>query len=718
MTRLSWTALVLLMSILQGPGSSNSGHDCSRNGNSNKNNFMDIRNCFKQKKSSVVVDSFYGNINGTNYWGQTKVNCIVFVETNGTELENYTRKIQDTWPKIKNNSNILKLHISKWHIDQRVHMYVLYGTFCNDTQLNFPDQGENCSFNTTDTELCHIRCINTDTVCKNSAYGKEECSTMAPNLQNEYIIDINSTTTNCINCNNPVKKPEEKKVLNTTLSEKGGEIIPANAAKLMNDMSNLAANINGSSAEISVGEGVKGVLVKETHKDEVEEVLFAYQSPNDSINIIDNTETLKTFSRAVMLPKEAFDKAIAQNVSIPFAALFRFINMAKDEKNSTVLGNEVLAIEMGAAIANLTDKINIVFTNMTYRGIPSCHSWNGQGSQPNWTSDGCVTNVTKHGITCQCSHLTFFAILMTPLNETISDSDFKNLTIITQVGCGLSMFFLAIVLFMHFLSRRIKATNATKILINLVCALFLLNLTFLVNNYVANLNNSVGCKIMAALMHYFMLATFTWFAAQAFHLCLSLYTGGKIAIHRYILKIAITSWILPSVIGIVLLCIGKYGEQVISYQNTGNAADRVMMCWITDNSVHLIINIGYYALVFLFTFTTFIIMMSWLCCLRNVKGAKAKGEQSSINILSVMGLCFMLGITWGFAFFAYGVFQVPALYLFTILNSFQGFFLFVYYYKTSRMLPPASDEKSSSVSNITDKTSLSSFTNPYSNWLS
>lgn len=65
-------------------------------------------------------------------------------------------------------------------------------------------------------------------------------------------------------------------------------------------MSNLAANINGSSAEISVGEGVKGVLVKETHKDEVEEVLFAYQSPNDSINV-GGIKFILTFTRAIVL---------------------------------------------------------------------------------------------------------------------------------------------------------------------------------------------------------------------------------------------------------------------------------------------------------------------------------------------------------------------------------------------------------------------------------
>lgn len=47
---------------------------------------------------------------------------------------------------------------------------------------------------------------------------------------------------------------------------------------------------------------------------------------------------------------------------------------------------------------------------------------------------------------------------------------------------------------------------------------------------------------MAALMHYFMLATFTLFAVQAFHICLQLYTGGKINIRHYMLKVSITSW--------------------------------------------------------------------------------------------------------------------------------------------------------------------------------
>ncbi|XP_031178232.2 adhesion G-protein coupled receptor G2-like [Sander lucioperca] len=531
---------------------------------------------------------------------------------------------------------------------------------------------------------------------------------MVPLVKDRYIINI--TTNNCFNCDNPVKAPDEKIKLNVTIKiEEGGKLDAAQAAGIMNNMANLATSMTGSSAALTVAEGVTGVLVRQKEAAIVQDISLAYRSSNDSMSIIENKETLAKFSRSVTVSKQAFVKA-SSNGTIPFAAVLRFLNLALDKKNSTVLENEVLAVEMGTTITNLTDKMQINFLNMTYKGIPSCHSWNGEGSQPNWTDDGCLTIHDGQNITCECSHLTFFAILMSPLNETISTSDLNNLTIITQVGCGLSMFFLCIVLFMHFLLRKTKASNATRILIHLVSAMCLLNFTFLINNFVANMKNSVGCKIMAALMHYFMLATFTWFAVQAFHLCLQIYTGGQIVIRRYILKVSIVSWVLPSVVVIVLLILGKYGEQVI---HTNDSEQTAAMCWITDNLVHYIVNIGYYVLVFIFTFTTFIIILSWLFFLKRTRTGQTSTHGKKIVI--ILGLCCMLGITWGFAFFAYGVLRIPSYYIFTVLNSFQGFFLFIYYYNTSHTgdTTGGASSNKNSVSTNTVKTSLDIFANPY-----
>ncbi|XP_062268002.1 adhesion G-protein coupled receptor G2-like [Platichthys flesus] len=302
-----------------------------------------------------------------------------------------------------------------------------------------------------------------------------------------------------------------------------------------------------------------------------------------------------------------------------------------------------------------------------------------------------------------------------PPNETISSADLKKLTTITKIGCGLSMFFLCIVLFMHFLIRRTKATDSTKILIHLVLALCLLDLLFLLNSTVADMKNAVGCKAVAALMHYSMLATFTWFAVQALHLCLQLYTKGNIVINRYVLKVCLASWITPSVIVVVLLILGKYGEQVIK---TENASENVTMCWITDGNVHYIVNIGYYAIVFVLTFTTFTVMLSWLCInKKNQKDDKAVNK-NEISLMSVMGLCCMMGVTWGFAFFAYGDLRIPSYYIFTVLNSFQGFFLFIYYYKSRSSTPPRtceSDNSTSASRTTTIGPDLLGLDNPYIN---
>ncbi|XP_075893583.1 adhesion G-protein coupled receptor G1-like [Nelusetta ayraudi] len=411
--------------------------------------------------------------------------------------------------------------------------------------------------------------------------------------------------------------------------------------------------------------------------------------------ILDEGEDLGAFCRSVSMPKEAFEKALSSNISSPFVAVFRFHNMTKDEKNSTLLGNEIIAIEMGTGISNLTDKINISFQNVQYEGIPSCHSWNGQGSKPNWTDNGCVTVAHGDNVTCQCSHLTFFAVLLT-LNETISSSDLNRLTIITQVGCSLSMLFLAVVLFMHFLLRKTKAVDSITLLIHLVLAVFFLDLTFLVNHHVESLDNSVGCKIMAAAMHYFLLATFMWFATQAFHLCLQLTVGGKVNIRHYLLRVSICSWGLPLVVVVALLSVGRYGAQDI---DTSDTDQTVTMCWITDSTIHWVVNIGCYALVFLFTFTTFIIMLTMLTCHKKANSGSENVNRNSKSAMVVFGLCTILGVSWGFVFFAYGARRIPAYYIFTILSSFQGFLLFVYYYYHTRHQGEVYDSSSNQTTN-------------------
>lgn len=50
-------------------------------------------------------------------------------------------------------------------------------------------------------------------------------------------------------------------------------------------MSNIASALNGTSVALSVGEGVSGILVKQTYVEDAAEVSFGYASPNESLNV-------------------------------------------------------------------------------------------------------------------------------------------------------------------------------------------------------------------------------------------------------------------------------------------------------------------------------------------------------------------------------------------------------------------------------------------------
>ncbi|KAG5277277.1 hypothetical protein AALO_G00115690 [Alosa alosa] len=544
-----------------------------------------------------------------------------------------------------------------------------------------------------------------DDVCKNADYDKN-CADIPFELR----IHTTNSGLNCSKCGNPIKDLPK---LDTTKipgfpyipaqnnSGNGESVDPGDASKVMQQLSSVAKSMgNLTKASLSIGP-IKGVMVKP--KDEADLYKLSFVSTDSGLNLIQDEAKLKEYPLSVSVSEEAYRKSYNHSEKDAFVGVFRFPNMTGE--NYTAFSSYVYAIDMGTNISNLSEPIQIKYNMNPPEGFNlSCQSWDGEGAQPIWTDTGCLTNISNNDVTCECSHLTFFAVLMTPLERNISASDLTSLTYITYIGCGISLFFLGITLFM-FCCIRAKASNATHVLIHLLLALFLLDLTFLSNESIAGMGSDVACKVMGGVMHYSMLCSFTWFAVEAFHLCLQLTRFATVTIANYKLKLCCVGWLPGAVVVLILFSLGTYGELKI-YTDSETV---VKMCWITDLQTQYVVNIGYYTVIFLFTSTIFVVMLRWLCYLRGSK-FKQGGSTRSQDVIAVMGLCCMLGLTWSFAFFSHGPLRVPSYYIFSVLNSLQGFFLFLYYYNTSSIIREGETNSSSSSST---KTSISESKNPY-----
>ncbi|ROL52550.1 Adhesion G-protein coupled receptor G6 [Anabarilius grahami] len=76
----------------------------------------------------------------------------------------------------------------------------------------------------------------------------------------------------------------------------------------------------------------------------------------------------------------------------------------------------------------------------------------------------------------------------------------------------------------------------------------------------------------------------------------------------------------------------------------------------------------------------FIMIVTKIVQARHIKAADGKRKTFRKQLMMVLSLFLLFGLTWAVAFFSYGAMLIPSYYIFTVLNSFQGFFLFLYYY--------------------------------------
>ncbi|KAM7389251.1 hypothetical protein PAMP_023241 [Pampus punctatissimus] len=310
-----------------------------------------------------------------------------------------------------------------------------------------------------------------------------------------------------------------------------------------------------------------------------------------------------------------------------------------------------------------------------------CMFWDFQnnGGQGGWNSRGCKTwSISSYQTSCLCDHLTHFAVLLDVSRTLISDADSQILTMISYLGCGISSIFLGITLLTYLAFEKLRQDYPSKILINLSAALLGLSMLFLLDSWLSSFSNYGLCIITAATLHYFLLASFTWMGLEAVHMYLALVKVFNIYVPSYIIKFCAVGWGIPLVIVSLVLAIDKdvYGSAVPDKAAVAQSTDP--LCWLQNDVFFYVTVVAFIFLILLCNISVFIVV---LIQIRQMQANKpTTNSRGSLNDLrTVASLTVLLGLTWSMGFFSFGPGRVVLMYLFSIFNTLQGFFVFLFH---------------------------------------
>ncbi|KAF7649320.1 hypothetical protein LDENG_00143450, partial [Lucifuga dentata] len=378
------------------------------------------------------------------------------------------------------------------------------------------------------------------------------------------------------------------------------------------------------------------------------------------------------------------DRASISRINFMF---FSKTNLFQNEQDGLSLNSYVVASSVGNfSITDLPDPVEIEIAHLFYQPSPSpvCMFWdfsmkNGAGG---WNREGCrvAPESNSNKTICLCDHLTHFGILMdiSGAAAQIDERNTKFLTFITYIGCGISAIFSAATLLTYIAFEKLRRDYPSKILMNLSTSLLFLNMVFLLDGWFASLDTDWLCVSVAVFLHYFLLTSFTWMGLESIHMYIALVKVFNTYIRRYILKFCIVGWGLPALLVGIVVAVDKNSYGLQEY-GRGDSGQRSEFCWIQNLVVFYITCVGYFCLMFLMNVAMFIVVMLQICGRNGKRSNRTLREEVLRNLRSVISLTFLLGMTWGFALFAWGSVNLAFMYLFAIFNSLQGLFIFIFH---------------------------------------
>ncbi|XP_045429496.1 adhesion G protein-coupled receptor E2-like [Pipistrellus kuhlii] len=296
-----------------------------------------------------------------------------------------------------------------------------------------------------------------------------------------------------------------------------------------------------------------------------------------------------------------------------------------------------------------------------------CVFWESGQNGSYWSTKGCWRVGTRDAsTTCQCSHLSSFAVLMA--HYDVQEED-PALAVITSLGLSLSLLCLFLAALTFLLCKAIQNTS-TSLHLQLSLCLFLAHLLFL--TAIDRTENKVMCAIIAGALHYLYLASFTWMLMEGLHLFLTarnLTVVNYSGVSRFMKK-----FMLPVGYGVPAVITG------ISAASRPHLYGTPARCWLSTQKGFIWTFLGPVCIIFSINLV-FFLMTIWILKtkLSSLNRNVSTLQNTRMLTFKAMAQLFILGCTWCLGILQVGPAAHAMSYLFTIINSLQGVFIFLVY---------------------------------------
>ncbi|XP_066128380.1 adhesion G protein-coupled receptor E3 [Saccopteryx bilineata] len=360
---------------------------------------------------------------------------------------------------------------------------------------------------------------------------------------------------------------------------------------------------------------------------------------------------------------------------ISYSSLGNIINATffgeMDEKDQVYLNSQVVSAAIGPQRnISLSEPITLSFHHVKMKPLSKkifCVFWRSVEEEGgHWSRDGCfLEQVNESHTTCTCTHLSSFAVLM----AITSQEEDPALVVITYVGLSLSLLCLLLAALTFLLCKAIQNTS-TSLHLHLSVCLFLAHLLFL--TAIDRTEHKVLCAIIAGALHYLYLASFTWMLLEGLNL---FFTARNLTVVNYssVSKL-MKKFMLPVGYGVPVVIVAI---SAASRPHLYGTPDR---CWLELKQSFIWGFLGPVCAIICVNLVLFILVL-WM--LRR-KLSSLNSEVSSIQNIRMLTLkataqVVILGCTWCLGILQVGPAGRVMAYLFTIISSLQGIFIFLVY---------------------------------------